>query len=243
MSHENSVTEVPKNVPLIFGKSVQPMEEKLREGDALGIVSEKVILNMLKQRSRNPKSVPAHCRASAAAIHHFISGQNAKTVLVGAEYAHYFSPTPQDGRTYIVTDPDQPRVLHWTYPDGTYERDDSKRNYPHVVPGLALTICEARVKGTKQKKKHKRLAHDLHLIGTDQGASAAHLATTLIDINRVMRMTGFKTSFIYERADFPQPVKLGDSPRSPVRWLESEVVSWIDALVSKRNTKSVEANI
>ena len=160
-------------------------------------------------------------------------------VLVAKEYARYFAVPPRDGRTYVVEDPHRKGVHHWTYPDGAYSCHE-KITYPYKVPGLPLTHYGKRVKcKPTMKKKGSRVASDYAAGVLVQGASEVPPAISLIDINRVMRITGFKTSFIYERADFPQPVKLGETPRSPVRWIEAEILSWCDALVSKRNTSAV----
>lgn len=158
-------------------------------------------------------------------------------VLVAKEYARYFAVPPRDGRTYVVEDPHRKGVHHWTYPDGTYSCHE-KITYPYKVPGLPLTHYGKRVKGKPTKRKGSRFARDFGMGVTVQGASATPPALSLIDINRVMQISGFKTSFIYERADFPKPVKLGETPRSPVRWIEAEIYSWCEALISKRNTNT-----
>lgn len=155
-------------------------------------------------------------------------------VYVAKQYAKHFTTPPRDGHTYVVEDPQRQGVHHRTNPDGTYECME-KRVYPYKVPGLPLTHHAKRVKGKKTKKKGSRLASDFGNGVTVQGAFDAPPEISLIDINRVMRISGFKTSFIYAQADFPRPVKLGESRRSPVRWIEAEVVAWIQALVYKRN--------
>ena len=159
-------------------------------------------------------------------------------VYVAKEHARHFAVPPSDGHIYVVEDPRRRGVLHWTHPDGTYACHE-KRTYPYKVPGLPLTHYGKRVKSKPTKRKGSRFARDFGMGANVQGASDAPPVISLIDINRVMRITGFKTSFIYERADFPKPVKLGETPRSPVRWLESEVFAWCETLLSKRDTNTL----
>ncbi len=160
-------------------------------------------------------------------------------VVVSPEYAQCFKSVPKDGRTYVVADPLRKQVLHWTYPDGTYARVE-KPVYPVTVPELLLTIREKRVKGQpRRKKKRSRVADELCAETSVQSQSDAPPAICLIDIKRVMRISGFKKSFIYEQLDFPAPVRLGTSQRSSVRWIEEEVIQWVSALAAKRPTNSV----
>jgi predicted DNA-binding transcriptional regulator AlpA len=156
-------------------------------------------------------------------------------VVVSPEYAQYFKSVPKDGRTYVVADPLRKQLLHWTYPDGTYARVE-KPKYPLSVPELLLTIREKRVKGQpRRKKKRSRVADEFGVDTTVQRQSDDPPSICLIDIKRVMRISGFKKSFIYEQPDFPAPVRLGTSQRSAVRWVESEVVLWANNKVEKRD--------
>jgi predicted DNA-binding transcriptional regulator AlpA len=142
-------------------------------------------------------------------------------VVVSPEYAQHFKSVPKDGRTYVVADPLRKQVLHWTYPDGTYARVE-KPKYPLTVPELLLTIREKRVKGQpRRKKKRSRVADEFSIDATVQRQSDDPPSICLIDIKRVMRISGFKKSFIYAQPDFPTPVRLGTSQRSAVRWVES----------------------
>nr|WP_282598179.1 AlpA family phage regulatory protein [Acidovorax sp. JG5] len=61
-------------------------------------------------------------------------------------------------------------------------------------------------------------------------------AIRLIGIERVMAIVGFQKSFIYAQPDFPEPVRLGPSRRSAVRWVEAEVLAWCEKLISRRST-------
>lgn len=160
-------------------------------------------------------------------------------VIVSPEYAQYFKSVPKDGRTYVVADPLRKQVMHWTYPDGTYARVE-KPVYPVTVPELLLTIREKRVKGQpRRKKKRSRIADEFGAESTVQRQSDDPPTICLIDIKRVMRIAGFRKSFIYEQLDFPAPVRLGTSQRSAVRWVEAEIYQWVNALAEKRMTNSV----
>lgn len=145
-------------------------------------------------------------------------------VYIPAAYADLFRRVPKNGREYLVQDPNSRRVLHWTHTDGSYERiDDGK-----------LTV-KVEVRRTRSKKPKKRIA------GRD---AMAHVRTVkpdaapeicLIDLPRVMQICGFRRSFVYERADFPKPIRLGTAQRSAVRWVESEIVAWTRAQVAARD--------
>ena len=156
-------------------------------------------------------------------------------VFVSAEYAHKYKSVPKDGRTYIVADPHRNHVLHWTYPDGTYACVE-KAKYPYAEPGLALTIHAKRVKGQpSRKKKRPRIADEFIGGSTVRCASDDSPSICLIDINRVMRITGFRKSFIYEQLNFPAPIRLGTSQRSAVRWVEAEIYQWVKDMMEARD--------
>lgn len=156
-------------------------------------------------------------------------------VYVAKESARHFAAPPRDGLTYVVEDINRKGVHHWTCPDGSYERLE-KRVYPYKVPGLRLTFHEKNVKGKRSKKNASRVASDFGTGVAVQGAVDAPPAICLIDIHRVMRITGFKKSFIYEQVDFPQPVRLGTTQRSSVRWVEQEIFQWVNSLLIKRQS-------
>jgi len=157
-------------------------------------------------------------------------------VLVSPEFAHHYKTVPKDGRTYIVQDPRRPHVQHWTYPDGTYACI-GKETRPFKVPGLPLTFHAKQVKGLRRNKNIlSRTADEFSDDLPVQRQSDDPPVVCLIDIKRVIRICGFKKSFIYEQIDFPAPVRLGTSRRSSVRWIESEVVQWVSDLAAKRIT-------
>lgn len=163
-------------------------------------------------------------------------------VLVSPEFAHHFKTVPKDGRTYVVQDPQRPHVQHWTYPDGTYARF-GKETRPFKVPGFPMTLHEKKVKGLRRHKKTlSRTAGEFCADLTIQRQSDDPPVVCLIDIKRVMRICGFKKSFIYEQTDFPAPVRLGTSKRSSVRWIESEIIHWVSDLAAKRPASSTNKN-
>lgn len=183
--------------------------------------------------------VPDGQLRSSVAIRDYVESSECSMVFVSPEYAHKYKSVPKDGRTYIVADPHRKHVLHWTYPDGTYECTE-KATYPHDVPGMALTIHAKRVKGQpSRKKKRPRIADEFIGGSIAQCPSDNPPAICLIDINRVMRITGFRKSFIYEQSNFPAPVRLGATQRSAVRWIEAEIYQWVNALAAKRPTNSI----
>lgn len=68
-----------------------------------------------------------------------------------------------------------------------------------------------------------------------------------IRIKAVLEKVGLSRASIYARLDprsrsydstFPRPIKLGESSRSGVAWLEDEVDSWITSLASRRATEN-----
>jgi predicted DNA-binding transcriptional regulator AlpA len=158
-------------------------------------------------------------------------------VYVAQQYAEYFTAPPSDEHTYVVEDPRRPHVLHCTNPDGTYMRIDDKN--PLTVGAIPIVINPKRVFHRDRKNvKHIRFAHK---VSTKVTAVLQEDTPTicLIDISRVMRITGFKKSFIYEQMDFPKPVRLGTSRRSSVRWVEAEIYQWVNTLLTKRSSHKV----
>ncbi|MBB1076379.1 AlpA family phage regulatory protein [Rhodoferax sp. 4810] len=187
-----------------------------------------------KLPDRKVQFVPDAQLDSSVAILDYIKAHGAETVLVSAEYAKHFKPAPQDGRTYVVADPRRPGVLHFTYPDGRYKCDDGKS--PPTVGGIPIVIHPKRVFYSDRKNgKRTRLAHKVCAKATVVRQDSTPPEICLIDIHRVTRITGFKKSFIYAQPDFPEPVRLGASRRSSVRWIEAEILGWVRDLVSKRN--------
>lgn len=157
-------------------------------------------------------------------------------VYVTQQYADYYTAPPNDGRTYVVEDSRRPHVLHWTYPDGSYMRFDEKSQ--PTVGGMPIVINPKKVFHRDRKNgKQSRFANKVCASATVIRQDDAPPAICLIDIHRVMRITGFKKSFIYEQTDFPEPVRLGTSRRSSVRWVEVEIFAWVNALMSKRSNE------
>lgn len=156
-------------------------------------------------------------------------------VYVAKQYATYFTSPPCDGRTYMVEDLRRHGILHVTYPDGTYERREVGVCRNNNLPGQWKKPHDKRAKRKWLMKKGSRLACDFGTGMAVPGATDTPPAFCLIDIHRVMRITGFKKSFIYEQVDFPEPVRLGTSRRSSVRWVEAEILAWVSALMSKRS--------
>jgi len=156
------------------------------------------------------------------------------TVYVAEMYAAYYTTPPRSGRTYCVRDQLRKNVCHWTFPDGTYECHDAAGQIGKA-PISIVTVRKKKVKPADDWKPSKqRLARQFTKGKAIKGQSDAPPEICLIDIERVMRITGYGKSFIYDRKDFPQPVKLGESQRSSVRWIESEVIEWVQNLANKR---------
>lgn len=156
-------------------------------------------------------------------------------VYVAKQYTPLLKSIPRDGRIYVVEDPRSAHVCHLTYPDGRYVRMDSQSSTKQ--PGQPHSVkVEIRTKSPNGKpKKHAHRLAERFTVGVKiQRQSEDSPSICLIDIHRVMRICGFKKSFIYEQFDFPKPVRLGASQRSSVRWVESEVVNWVAALTSQR---------
>jgi len=195
-----------------------------------------------KWPSGDVQFVPDAHLDSSVAILDYIKAHGAKTVLVGAEYAKHFTAPPSDGRTYVVEDPRRPDVLHFTYPDGSYKCVDGKS--PPTVGGIPIVIHPKRVFYSDRKNgKRTRLAHKVCAKATVVRQDDTPPEIRLIDLHRVMRITGFKKSFIYaQQPNFPEPVRLGTSRRSSVRWIEAEVLGWVRNLMSKRNGNQASIN-
>jgi predicted DNA-binding transcriptional regulator AlpA len=155
-------------------------------------------------------------------------------VMVSKEYTQHFKSVPKDGNTYIVQDPLHPRVHHMTRADGSYVRLDGKQ----VSNGLASTVkLDIRIKGRPRKvgKKPFRLVSQISSDVAIHQQPDSPPEISLIDINRVMRISGFGRSFIHAHPSFPAPVRLGTSRRAASRWIESEVVRWVKDLTAQRS--------
>ena len=162
------------------------------------------------------------------------------TVLVSASHASQFKPAPRDGHAYIVQDPVRPWVHHWMRPDGTHVVLDKKQS--QQCPGFSGKVT-VRIKDLsgKAKKKAPRYSTLLTVGLPIESEPELPPAIRLIGIERVMVIVGFAKSFIYAQPDFPEPVRLGSSRRSAVRWIEAEVLAWCEKLMARRSTAAKPA--
>lgn len=144
-----------------------------------------------------------------------------------ASHAHLFRRVPKDGRQYVVQDPDSRNILHFTSRDGRYERVDASK--------LTIRVEPRRINGAKRKATPPRLAGRGDLAGVRATKPQAPPEISLIDLQRVTLICGFKKSFIYDREDFPKPIRLGTAQRSAVRWIEREVIEWVRGQVAARD--------
>lgn len=182
---------------------------------------------------------PKHVQASRLRATIRAAGQNL-LVVVGKEYAQHFQAVPKDGNTYMVQDPVHPSIQHVTRSDGSYVRLDGKHaTYRLRGAEMSSTVkVDVHIKGCTRNvaKKSHRLANQ---IGNGV-AIRRQLETTpeicLIDIHRVMLISGFGRSFIHAHPTFPVPVRLGKSRRAASRWIESEVIRWANDLAAQRST-------
>ena len=154
-------------------------------------------------------------------------------VYVTASHAKHFQSLPRDSHSYMVQDPHTPSVVHWTKPDGSYTRLDN-RNAGNGQRTSMLVEVNVKGKPRRSRKKAGRVVDSNILMSATTASAADTPAICLIDINRVMRICGFKRSFIYDQPGFPKPVSLGTSRRSASRWIEEEVVAWAQDLANKR---------
>eukprot|EP01030_Chromulinospumella_sphaerica_P009500 gene9500-9309_t len=130
--------------------------------------------------------VPKHQQASRLHAAIRTAGQNL-LIVVGKEHAEHFKAVPKDGNTYIVQDPLHPSVHHMTRRDGSY--------------------VDVHIKGRARK-----VAQKAHRIASEISASVATRRQqdtppeiSLIDIHRVMLISGFGRSFIHAHPTFPVP--------------------------------------
>jgi predicted DNA-binding transcriptional regulator AlpA len=174
---------------------------------------------------------------------HFKAAINASPqdcmVFVSADHASHFKTVPKDGRTYIVEDPRRAGIQHWTEASGKYCLLDANKR----VPGMRLKhlrhfpAVRKQQKKARAKKHQPRVAADSVLVidAITSDHPESNPTVCLIDIGRVMRICGFKKSFIYEHPGFPQPIRLGSASRSAARWVESEIINWVTNLAAKRD--------
>jgi predicted DNA-binding transcriptional regulator AlpA len=160
------------------------------------------------------------------------------TVLVTGQYSSHFRSLPSDGRVYIIQDPRRPWVHHVTHANGAYTRIDDKNPRIHVTVRLIRNGKKHSLQNKYAQKPKQRQIEEC--IPTATELSAGELPIQMIDLKRVMQITSFRKSFIYEQMgiDFPMPIRLGNSRRSAARWVQSEVVAWVNALIAKRTATS-----
>lgn len=173
-------------------------------------------------------SAKAPRKLTIAAIRALIAEHGRATVYVPREYAKHFRRPPHDGNVYIVEDPTRPGVLHWTDREGRYTRTSDADPW-------AITVGPKKVQGAKRPKQSaRRIEHLPATVPLMSVPDADPVPVRLIKLERVMQITGFGKSFLYEQADFPPPVKLGKAKRAAVRWNEAEVIAWVNNLLSQR---------
>lgn len=72
------------------------------------------------------------------------------------------------------------------------------------------------------------------------------MSVTLIRLPQVQARIGLCRSSIYDRMDekspcfdpsFPKPIKLGNRKNTPIAWVESEVVAWIESRIELSRQK------
>ena len=165
-------------------------------------------------------------RPTHAELHAFAAQHAPVTVIVRAEYAIAFRQPPRDGNTYLVEDPKQRGVIHETDAAGRYTRwsDD----HP-----LQIKVEPKKVFGAKKPAVQiEQLPKGITLLAVP---ATDPLPMRLINLDRVMQITGFGKSFLYAQRDFPPPVKMGKSKKAAVRWSEAEVAAWVTNLLDKRH--------
>ena len=167
------------------------------------------------------------------------AGQNL-LIVVGKEHAEHFKAVPKDGNTYIVQDPLHPSVHHMTRRDGSYVRLDGKHETKRTGDADATTVVQVdvHIKGCARKvvKKAHRIASEISASVATRRQQDTPPEICLIDIHRVMLISGFGRSFIHAHPTFPAPVRLGSSRRAASRWIESEVVRWANDLAAQRSS-------
>lgn len=175
-------------------------------------------------------------KPTIAAIRALIAEQGRTTVYVPREYAQHFRRPPHDGNVYVVEDLTHRGLVHWTGRDGRYIRMSDADPW-------RVTVGPKKVKGARKptKKPARRVEHLAATALLQSVPDTDPVPIRLIKLERVMQITGFGKSFLYEQADFPKPIKLGTAKRAAARWSEAEVVAWVNNLLSKRDDMQGEA--
>lgn len=160
-------------------------------------------------------------------------------IFVGKEYAHLTDALRAPGRTIVTEDPRRNWLSHINFADGRYTKFDEKN------PRIQIGACITR-NGTKmyvpQKyapKPQPRQVEELQscVSEVDHGASPV-----LISIQKVIQLTGFQRSFLYEQqalGNFPLPIRFGTSRRAASRWVKTEILAWCQAQMDKRTPQNI----
>lgn len=138
---------------------------------------------------------------------------------------------------YFGTDKINPNVIHQINANGKYERIDvsgkikiTRRVTNYTGQQWAQYQQNQTKSHTKHHKKKRGVRHVAQLGNTPA-------KKRFISLKKVIDIVGFNKTFIYSRVDlnqFPQPVKLGNSRRAASRWVEEEVMAWVENLISSR---------
>ena len=221
-------SNTPKKVPTLWAKSLS------RRPSASARKTKARVLKRPRPPARLAYHAPTVCAATVSST--LAAMPKGSLVFVSADYAKHFKPVPKDGHTYLVQDPERLWVHHMLQPDGTHIVLDKKKQ-PLRCPGFSGKVS-VHVKDMtgKAKKKAPRYSTLLTVGVPIEREPEDPPAIRLIGIERVMAITGFQKSFIYAQPDFPEPVRLGPSRRSAVRWVEAEVLAWCEKLISRRST-------
>lgn len=169
-----------------------------------------------------------------------IQATGATHVCLEARYQHLFSPAPADGRVYMFPDMDDPNMAYLSNEAGQYERLD------RVEASVRLLSRKTAIQTTPHelvRRKHSvyGVRHKHKRIRRDEQLKNFTPSMRLISLKKVIEIVGFNKTFIYAQVElhqFPLPVKLGHSRRAASRWVEEEVIEWVENLMSSRASKA-----
>lgn len=65
-------------------------------------------------------------------------------------------------------------------------------------------------------------------------------AIKLLKAQQVTQMVQLSRTSIHTIPDFPKPVRLGTTMQAGSRWIESEIIDWINARAARRNKASAK---
>jgi predicted DNA-binding transcriptional regulator AlpA len=175
-----------------------------------------------------------------------IVASNAKLIIVEGAHQHLFTPPPNDGRKYVVKDNQRPEVYYITHQDGRCECMDLSDARFRVKVSTSVRRFTAEGYAKHQAAMRQQTQHPNHpqrrkkALKNRQADSyvQGHASVRLIKLTQVIAMTGFGKSFIYDCPNFPSAVKWGHSRRAAARWVESEVIAWMQALIDTRQIKT-----